>query len=143
MNVLWHCIQYVVLTFGVRSKLKSNAASTQLKLTQKILSNNCGCISQCMRTNYCEILQLLLSHVYSIIGIYKRALPSNVGQFVSRLATFNTHLCWNFFNLRVSKCSWALDTIQDIVCKLGIKPLMHLVEIKKFCSIWCRHRQTY
>ena len=44
-------LQFVVLTFGVSSKLKSNAAPAQLKLTQKI-------ISQCMRTNYCEILQL-------------------------------------------------------------------------------------
>ena len=62
-------LQFVVLTFGVSAKLKSNAAPAQLKLTQKILSNNCGCISQCMRTNYCEILQLLLPHVYSIISI--------------------------------------------------------------------------
>ena len=62
-------LQFVVVTFGVSDKLKSNAAQAQLKLTQKILSNNCGCISQCMRTNYCEILQLLLTHVYSLISI--------------------------------------------------------------------------
>ena len=95
-------LQFVVLTFGVSAKLKSNAAPAQLKLTQKILSNNCGCISQCMRTNYCEILQLLLPHVYSIIGIYKRALPSNVGQFVSRLATFNTKLYSILISIGVS-----------------------------------------
>ena len=43
--VLAHC-ELVVLTFEVSAKLKSNAAPAQLTLTQKILSNNCGCISQ-------------------------------------------------------------------------------------------------
>ena len=33
----------LVLTFGVNARLKSNTAPTQLKVTQKILSNNCGC----------------------------------------------------------------------------------------------------
>ena len=94
-------LQFVILTFGVSVKSKSNAAPFD-SLTQKILSNNCGCISQCMKTKYCEILQLLLPHVYSIIGIYKRALPSNVGQFVSRLATFNTKLYSILISIGVS-----------------------------------------
>ena len=84
-------------------------------------------------------LSFLLPRLFlfqNVISILKRAVPSSVGQFVSRLTTFNTHLCWNFFNIRESKCSWALDTIQDIVCKLGIKPLMHLVKIIIFCSIY-------
>ena len=35
-----------------------------------------------------------------------------------------------------------LDTIQDFLCKLGMKPSMHLVEISIFFSKSC-HRQTY
>ena len=64
-----NALQFVVLTFGVSAKSKSNAAPLSSKLTQKILDDNCGYISQCMTTNYCEILQLLLPHVYSIISI--------------------------------------------------------------------------
>ena len=49
MFILYYTVdsqQLVVLTFEVSAKLKSNAAPAQLTLTQKILSNNCGCISQ-------------------------------------------------------------------------------------------------
>ena len=74
-------LQFVVLTFGVSAKLKSNDAPAQLKLSQKILSNNCGCISQCMMTNYCVILQLLLPHVYSMISIKEQCPATLVSLF--------------------------------------------------------------
>ena len=36
----------------------------------------------------------------------------------------------------------AVDTVQDFLIKLGIKPQMHLWKISIFFTTWC-HRQTY
>jgi hypothetical protein len=44
------------------------------------------------------------------------------------MATSQTNFCYHCINI--------IDTIQDFLCKLGMKPYMHLVEISIF---WLNH----
>ena len=74
-------LQFVVLTFGIGAKLKSNAAPAQLKLTQKILSN-CRCILQCVHEDKLSNSSWYLDHSSFVLRVLTRELRGSARHWV-------------------------------------------------------------
>ena len=87
-----------------------------------------GSYAHCIKCKYVlEVLIYLCGQNYSNKGMNAK----NGLEIIICISEKKSHNCYNQQHHYYS-CSHTLETVQDFLIKLGIKPLMHLLEISIF-----------